>query len=167
MKAIKKPIANKVKNNNISPKSRRKIMSFDFYKDIKSYQEKPISVAAIEKLSEDLIEWAMNDMDALKIKPFLRARGIGSNDVKRWRKKFPKFDRAYAETLEAIGDRREIGAIKKLYDCAFIARSMVHYDKQWKESEEWRANLKNQEQENKPTTFIIQMPDFSKKVEEK
>ena len=154
MKRAKK----KAKTTQTTTRKKRpsKIMSHEFFRDITTFRQKPISVAAIQKLSTALLEWAMEEQKALKIKPFFRSKGIGTDDVKRWRKKHPNFDLAYMTALEAIGDRREIGGLERKYDSGIVVKSMPQYDEEWKKIEKWRSALRKDEAkaDNRGTVYI-------------
>lgn len=144
-----------------TPKKRpRKIESFGDYLEMTSLRMKPISDSLLERIALELVKWAMNDEKALKVTSFFRPRGINSNDIKRWRARNAKFDAAYDFSLGAIGDRREHGAITKKYDTSMILKSMPHYDPDWKALETWRSSLRKEEQEQKTTSFNINVPSF-------
>ena len=143
--------------------TKRKKIRFDHYLDLVSFREKPISDQSLEKLAKDLVAWAINDETATKIKPFFIFRGMGTTDVKRWKKRNKKFAAAYSLALSAIGNRREHGALTKKYDSNTVIKSMPLYDSDWKDLEEWRSNLRKSEQENKATTFTIKMDSFKDK----
>ena len=155
-----------IKKPNTPTKRRKSIQSREFFHDIYTYQQKPMSIPGLQKMGAGLIKWALEDPKALKIKPFFRNLGIATNDVSRWRKKYPAFDMAYRTALEAIGDRREIGAIEKKYDSSLICRTMVQYDSEWAQTEEWRAGLRTKEEDKGNHTFVINMPSFEEMKKE-
>ena len=97
---------------------------------------------AICKICEDLCEWAINDPEALKVTLFFNDRGITWDVVDDWRKKFPNFDSAYKIALQAIGDRREIGAVKRILDSNIVKYTLPLYDVKVREMEFERALLK-------------------------
>lgn len=160
-----------VKKKTLQPsmkkKSPRKIRIYDYYTDVLEMKEKPISIAKIEKLGENLFKWALEDEDAFKVRSFFTKQSIGGDDIKRWRGRSPKFDKAYKMALELIGDRREIGGLKRTFDSSIVVQSMPHYDPDWRELAQWRSNLRAQEKEQAATTFTVNMKSFSDEAEKK
>ena len=146
-------------------KKRSKIVPYDYHYDL-AMREKPISIAAIENLGEALIKWAVHDETARKLRPFFTKRGISSTDVERWSKRSKKFKRSYELAKCAIGDRREDGGLTKKYDPSIVLRSMAKYDKEWRELEQWRSDMKNSEKEREATIFNVGLPSFSTKKDE-
>jgi hypothetical protein len=82
-----------------------------------------------------------------------------------WVKRFPILKRAKDVALEAIGCRREIGALKNKYNANVMMKQQYLYDKDWWKSEVKRAELhaKNQQRHNPDVNYTIVMEDFSKK----
>lgn len=136
-------------------------MRYDHYLDNVSFRQTPISDRSLELLGKQLVNWALSDESALKIRPFFTQRGMGTNDVKRWRKRNKKFDAAYDLAFNVIGDRRECGALIRKLDSSMVIRTMALYDKDWKLLEIWRSEMKKKEQEEKATSFTIKMQSFS------
>lgn len=143
---------NRTKPTNTSNKdSKAPIKLFDEYLDMFSFRQKPVSEAYLEKLFGDLLQWALNDEDALVMSAFFSKRGIGSDDIRRWRNRFTFVDSAYKFALSVVGSRREHGALKKNLDAGMVRYTMPAYgDKEfsWTELEEWRAKMRAKESEN-------------------
>lgn len=138
---------------------------FDSYVDIFTLRTTPVSDTWIEKLALELVDWAINDPEAFKLTQFYRLKGIGSDDMKRWKERNSKLKRAHTIALEALGDKREIGALKKLYEPGTAARTMPRYDPEWRDLEEWRASLKNKDEDKnrEPQVIVIdRFPDSDK-----
>lgn len=129
-------------NNPTKKKYDKPNYRFDFYKDMRTWKETPVTDSWKHALAKDLYEWAKDDDNALKLSQFYLERGISSDDWKRWVLSNDNLKRATAAALQFIGNRREIGSIKRKYDNALIARSMPRYDSEWKEICEWWATLK-------------------------
>lgn len=153
----------KTAKNNTERRPKTKMIAFDYHCDL-AFREKPISIAAIEQLAEELFDWALNDDTARKLRPFFTARGISSKDVARWKKRCPKFKRACTLAQDAIGDRREDGGLTNKLNASIVLRGLALYDKEWKALEKWRSDLRKaeKEKEKEPTTFNINMSSFSK-----
>lgn len=129
---------------------------YDEYFDFCSFRFKPISEIFLEKLGEDLVKYATAEHDdkkkeALSIFKFFKQKGIGSDNIKRWRERSEMFNGAYLFALEAIGERRELGAITKDYDSATVRVSMPKYEHKelnWTDAEEWRSKMRAAQDES-------------------
>ena len=126
-----------------------------------------MSIAGIDKIGQELIKWAKNNKNATVYSEFFTDHGISGSTRERWRKRSKDFDAACAYALEKVGIRREKGAINRKLDGNLIMKSMPMYSKEWRALEEWRSGLKVQEQDQKVTTFNIQMPSFNKDEDDK
>lgn len=159
------------KTNNSNTTSRKGAKSAYRYSDeflnMHTLKMQPVSEAWLEKLAKKLANWAINDKSALTLKRFYIQQGICSRTVARWRKRSDIFNRSHEFAKEAIGDRREIGALTKKYSESVILKSMHHYDEEWRAIDRWHSDLKKNEQEQKTTTFNISMPNFSTDETEK
>jgi hypothetical protein len=130
---------------------------FSEYVNFKNADTAWITNEGIEKIGLELVEWAVNNEDALKIMPFFRERGISTTTVSNWRQKSKLFNEQYEEVKCIIGDRREIGMLKNKYNATGVIRSMPFYDREWKEGEEWRARLnKDDNQQNQIKMVVIE-----------
>lgn len=137
---------------------------YDEYYDYFTFKMKPVSDQWIDALAHDLLDWATTNDNAFKITQFYHLRGIGSDDIKRWRERNKNLDVAYVRALEMLGNRREIGAIKGKLKEGIVLSSMPMYDKKWKSLAEWRAALRNKADEEKPVRVIIEQIPSSDKV---
>jgi len=128
---------------------------FDQYRDLFTMKMKPVPESFIHRLAKDLIDWAMNNEDALVLRDFFFSKGIGDGVANAWARRHPVLKDAFTQAKFMIGSRREKGAIKKQYDVSMVKASMPRYDPDWKEDEIWRAELK-QKQEEKTQQSNIQ-----------
>lgn len=131
--------------------------------DIFTLKMKPISITFVEQLGQQFVKYALEDDNALKAMAFFRAKGYGTDDIRRWKERSIKFASAYELGKEIIGDRREIGGLKKKYDAGMITTSMPIYDREWKEQAEWKANLTKEKEQ--PTTKIVVIEKFGESHE--
>lgn len=131
---------------------------FDCF-DIFTLKQRPISLNYVEKMGMEFLKWAINDDDALKAMVFFRKHGHCSDDIASWKDRSPAFAKAYDEGKSAIGDRREMGGIKRKFDAGIVASSMAIYDKEWKSHAEWKANLTKEREQ--PATKIVVIEKFS------
>lgn len=142
-------------NKNSTPKIIDPI-SVTMGRDWYSWRERPVSEAYINQLCEELLEWAVTDKKALRVSTWIRERKISRQTVKHWRAAFPQFNAAYAEAMEAIGDRREIGAIEKTYDANSVFRSLHQFDSEWHESvNKYHSDLKKEEEASKKQDITV------------
>lgn len=129
---------------------------YDEYFDCFTFKMKPVSEQFINKLAHDLLQWAYNDENALKLTQFYHMKGIGSNDMKRWSKRNINLKIAHARALQMIGNRREIGALKGTLNPKIVAYTMPMYDKTWKQLVEWEASLKKDQVDEKAVRIILE-----------
>lgn len=138
---------------------------FDEYFDMFSFKTKPVSDTFIDHIAQELVTWVLSDDKAYKLSQFYVKKGIGSDDIKRWENRNKNLLRAHAFALEVLSIRREIGALERKLDPGMVRYTMPHYDKTWKELEEWRAKLKELQQfENEGTKFVVLQPTPSSDI---
>lgn len=152
----------KLKDNNIIEKNRKEYV-YDEYIDLTNLKTKPASREWLEGLALRLMDWAINNDDALKITQFSLNEKIYHNDLVRWKEKHDFIAKAYSVAMLAIGNRRENGGIKKKYDSGMVSYTMAHYDKDWKELAEWKSKL-NAKEEDKPQTKIVIIEKFTEET---
>lgn len=104
-------------------------------------RQKPICDAVLEKWAAELLDWAKNCDDALKISQWCTLKGLSTMDLYRFCQRNQVLASAHQRAKEILGDRREMGALKKKYDTTLTAFMMPHYDKDWKEMAEWKAKI--------------------------
>ena len=118
----------------------------------------PVSDEWLEIFAKELVDWTINDENALTMNGFYVKKGVPSRTVARWRKRSKLFNEAHEFAKMIIGCRRETGALTKKLDAGIVLRTMAMYDEEWKKLEEWRADLKIKEAEKKqPANFIVRM----------
>lgn len=122
----------------------------------------PTPIKTILRIGKELMEWAVNDPNALKVRQFFRSRGIDYDTIGRWRKRCSEFDRMYRFALDAIGDRREMAAFHKKASETIVMGTMVHYDPDYKEFIEWKQKMTQYDTDNKPQIIVLdKIPDSS------
>lgn len=114
------------------------------YFDHKAREKSWMTEAKIERMGVELLQWAETP-EATKLSKFFHARRITSKVVLDWCKKWPRFAEDYQLAKEIIGDRREDGALNKVFDAHFIRLSMPMYDEDWKNETTRVATLRDQE----------------------
>jgi hypothetical protein len=96
-------------------------------------REHPVTVDWIEKFAMRMLHWAMSNEDALTISEFYINEGVNRRDYNRWLKIYPNLELAHETALQAIGDRRIRGAIKRLYDAGTVKYCQPLFDPDFKE----------------------------------
>jgi hypothetical protein len=141
----------------------------DDYRDMKSFRMLPMSERGIERIATELIDWATNNEDALKMTQFYTKHGLNSHTIDRWCERVPFFREAIEHAKKIIGDRREIGALKKKYSESIVSASMAFYDPEWKALLEWRAKLARNEEDSSGVKFVVleKFPDSPLVAEKK
>jgi len=159
----------KASNSNKTTKKAAKLpyRHSDDYLNLHTMKLQPVSIEWLEILAKDLVEWAINDEKALKLTAFYTNRGICSDTLARWLRRSKILNTSHKFAKMVIGNRREVGALTKKFDATLVMRSMAVYDKEWKDLEEWRSDLKNKEEEQKAASFVVKMQSFSEKKDEK
>lgn len=156
----KKKNSSMKKNDNKKPSYK-----FDHYKSLHTWQDTPVTDNWKDQLAQDLFLWARDNEEAYKMSQFYLAKGINNRDFARWCETHEHLKMAKEAALVLIGNRREIGGLKKRLDATIVLTSMAKYDPEWKELAEWRAQLKS-ESENKSETKIIVMEQYNPPVKE-
>lgn len=169
---MNKKVAKKKTNIEYSNGTNTLTKVVDEYMDMFSFRKCPVSEAFLDHLATELVDWAKNDDKAIKVTQFLGLKGIHSKTFDRWRDRHPKMQDAYEYALMVIGDRRESGAIYKKFDASIVSFTMPHYDKDWVKQHEWRAKLKETEQQSNETRIVVlekypDSPMVPKKKEDK
>ena len=125
------------------------------YKDIFG-ETHPMSVDGIAKLAAELVQWANTDEEAWKVSQFYLSKNIGVRTWMEWVNKYPVLKDAQDDAKAAIGNRREIGALKNKLSTAIVNYTMPIYDVEWKLESERIAALKKKEEDTK-SNFVINL----------
>ncbi len=164
MKQIKpKTTEHNIDTRKVTNKVQKPTEPFFDYLDTFTFKMKPMSIEGIERIASDIVNWARNNDDALKIAQFWNDRGINHQDFYRWMKWSPALKSAHETTMSILGTRREIGAIQKKFDSGMISFTMPFYDEDWKKNVEWRSSMKAKEasEQNNETKIVVieKIPD--------
>jgi hypothetical protein len=146
-------IQNKNKNNTKTTTT-PKTVCLDEYKNFK-LGNTFITNTMMEQLGKDLVAWAENDPNALKLKSFYEREGIGEKKFNEWCTKFPDLAEYRAHAKMIIGNRREIGALRRELDGRGVYEMMPHYDQDWDDALARKESLKNRDGEGSGDTKII------------
>jgi len=158
----------KTKKNN-KPKKRSSSVIFEQTRHYHRLQPDIVTDKFLEIVSNNLLEWARNDKDALILSEFYVELGVSGQTIRAWKKRNPSFAKAVTLAKMAISVRRQKGMLRKELAERPVWRSLPLYSESWKDGEdykklhEWEASVKTEEEEKKATTYVINMPDFKKK----
>lgn len=140
---ISNPIMKSKKQAKSRPKDLTESPWLEDYLDCFTFKMKPITQGFIDRISQELIQWAQNDPDAIKLSQFYTKKRIPRHSFYGW-VKYPIFKDAKELTLEIIGARRELNTLKREYDASTNNQMMHIYDPEWKEHREYQ-DLKEKE----------------------
>lgn len=147
------------KNSNNSTKKKRSATTVtDFYLDLFTLKEKPVSNAFIEQLAAQLLDWAAHDKEALSIKRFVLSKGIHWNTFIRWSQTREPLKSIYEDAKLLVAARREEGMIKKLYDSKSIMHIQYQFDEDWGAADQRWSDLRKKEQgdaQRGPITVVM------------
>lgn len=133
------------------------------YLNHKAREQTWMTEEKIERFAAEMIQWAYESQDATKLSKFFHMKGIRNKIALEWCKKWPNFAEDYQLAKEIIGDRREDGALNKIFDAGLVARSMPMYDQDWKEETERVAKLRIEVQNAEPVktkTITVFIPEY-------
>lgn len=130
------------KTNPSTPTQSKTKDRWEEYRQVGSWKMVPYNDAALERLANEIYEWASKDEDALVLEEFYLKRGISCSTWIRFKERSPALKEAHNHALRLIGIRREKGAIKSKMDFRAIASTQPRYSKTARQVEEWRANLR-------------------------
>jgi hypothetical protein len=142
---------------------------FDEYFDLKHRKNCVISERGAELLATQMIAWC-EDEEAFTMNQFYRMKGIQEKTFHRLMAKFPALQDAHDFALAALGDKREIGALKHKYDTGLVGRSMAVYSNAWRWLEEWRGEMRvkaNEVESQQKITVVLDAFPSSELVPER
>ncbi len=157
------------KNGRVKPKyeALTKEVKYDGdYMNWKTQRRDPVTLQMIERLALEIVDWALNTKDALLLKEFLHAKGVGSNSWYEWYEKYPLLKEAHANALDILNSRREKLAYERKLDTSAVRWSMPLYSKEFKELEEWRSKLKSEQNINAGIK-IVELPALDPQISTK
>lgn len=123
----------------------KNLTPYEIYRNMQSWRQNPISEAGVQKFCEDMIAWSFQEK-SFCLTQFLRYWGVNEKYFYEWLHKYPEIQDAYWFIMSSLGDKREIGALTKVYDSGTAEKVMPAYSSIWATVEERRAKLKREEQ---------------------
>lgn len=143
-----------------------KVVMRDEYKNLNTFENDFITDKMMIKLGKELVDWAKANDDAIKIKQFLADKGISEKKWHDWYTKYDDLREAHDQAKMIIGNRREHGLVTRKYADGPTSFMMPHYDKDWRDEQEHKANLNKKDGEMGGATKIVVMENYGKQVED-
>ena len=148
MKKIIKDSTQREKKAKSGSRSAESYQYLDEYQDLLVMKSVPVSKTFLERLGTDWVQWArekseepLYDQRKILVLDFFSEKGIGWSTLKRWCDRYPFFNEQYTFGKNLLGGRRERAAFWKKSDPGIFLKSAAKFDDQWRELEEWRAQL--------------------------
>jgi hypothetical protein len=132
-----------------------------------SMEMKPCSALFLERLAADMVKWVDESEDNLILEQFFHSRHLNYRNLHRWLPKSEELREAHEFVLARLGTRREIKGLKREFDSAIVRTTMPHYNRAWRELEEWRSKLKEPTESGDKIVVIEKFPDVPSVPERK
>lgn len=133
-----------------------KVEVLEEYYNYDSMRLIPITQGSLERLMENGRKWAREEEDAIKLSQFTDLNGIPLRTWQRWREAHKVVDEGTRDILMILGNKRELGLLKRKFEPGSTIFMMPHYDEDWKDMCKWRASLKPKEEGGKGgETFVV------------
>lgn len=134
---------------------KRKMGWYEEYRCMNTGNLKLAGKLLVERLGTELLKWAKEDDDALRICSFFADKGISLATYQNWMKKDDEFREKYEHALRYIGRRREKYGMQKKhnYDSRFMHMTMHHFMDEFKS--DWLDKLNNKDDEQGGTKYVV------------
>lgn len=154
--AAKKP---KTIKHNTTTKDPAKIF-FPEYTDMLTMRQKPVSLAFLENLAAEMVNWVNSKSEKLVFTQFLAEKGMSYSIFRQWKERCPKLVVAHEYVLETLGAIRESGALKRKLDSAMVLKSMPVYSYDWAQLEKERDERKAKRDDKNIGNITVVMERF-------
>ena len=146
----------KVESSPLNPKEKKgqKIACIDEYYSYKSKKKEILTTTSLERICDELVEWATKEDDAIKINQFLALKGIPYGTWHNWIEKNEILRNAVAHAKMIIGNRREYGAMTRKFEAGNTMYVMSLYDPDWEKMLRLRAEIADKKEDNKGVIFV-------------
>jgi hypothetical protein len=135
--------------------NRQKVVLCDEWLNFNTYEKSVYTNLSIIRLGKEVIAWARNNPDAIKIGQFLEEKGIGRRSWNRWCENYPDLQEAYEHAKMIIGNRREFGALTRKYDSGYVSKTQITYCEDYKEALRETAAITNKELLNSGNRVVV------------
>jgi len=149
-----------IKRNTAKKTSKKKSYKyFGEYKDFFTHKMTPVSERFLDRLAEDILNWAITEKKAYTTDKFWYTKGISPRVAARWRERYKPLSDAYNDAQIMIGIRREEGSLTKVLDSNTFFRTAYFYSPAFVKTAEWQAELKQKHDEKTQQNNIQWMLD--------
>jgi hypothetical protein len=146
-----------------SPKMREEVKNLlppsdkECYLNLNTFGMMPVDMDYFKKLAIEWIAQARNT-EMLLMTEYPAQKGIPAQTFLDWINRCPELKEAQSLVRTIIAMRRERGGLKNEYNGKMVERMQHLYDRDWRDAEEWRANLavKSQINTQQPVTVILE-----------
>jgi hypothetical protein len=134
----------------------------NLYPDLFFFREEPTPYALIERLMQEWrTEWLPKPR-SLRIRQFFNEKGISSKYLYQWVEKYPEVKETYDFVLDALADKRDIGATLK--DGELNGEQVRHtfwrYEQGEKDFIAWKAGLTKKEEGAGQGNIMVVLEQF-------
>ena len=133
------------RQHSTAEKNKPKVALLEVYRNFLSKKDDILTTTTVERLANELVDWAYNNPYALRINDFLQTKGIERDVWDDWRHKYPDLAAANRMALMVLGNRRERGLMERKFEPGSTNFMMPHYDKDWREMIVWKSDLSKKE----------------------
>lgn len=140
-----------------------KVEVVDFYNDIFTTTQYPITKASLDRIGQNWVLDAQNTPETMNEMDYIIRCGIHPRTAERWMEKYDYFMDYYETVMTIIGLKRERRMVEA--NPSKLDFTLPQYLKIYKTESERRSNLKKQEQSDQKTHVTVIIPDMEKKHE--
>jgi len=163
-KKTTKPTTTREKRASLRAQNNEKAVWLGEYKDLITFKVQTITPAFIERYIDKMLHQARTNDDFITIEDLHYHFGVPNRTFYQWIQQYDFFAEAVEDATRMIGRRREGKGLDRKFDVGMVRSSMHHYSQRWKQGDEWRASLKDQDK-NADRNITIVIEDFPDKAE--
>lgn len=146
------------------------------YKDCFTFKIQPMTEAGIDRICKELVDWAKNNKDALRIQDFHISKGINDSTYCKWKHRHENLKIAHETAMNYLAARREVGALNRKYSESMVIKMQHMYDPKWEEVRQREKQDKidiaiavkkatMEMGESKPQVIVLSELEFKKREE--
>ena len=145
------------------PKHKTPYKMIEEYYSFLTFKREPLSDGGLDRMCDELIEWARSEDHCGRITEFRLKKGIGEEKWVEWLAKYPRLAASEKEARQILGIHRYKKAINRETSEGIFKFLQYRYDNEWKEADEHHQEQKRKLLEKtplEPTTVIVKMFDY-------
>lgn len=140
----------------------------DEYYSFITFKREPLSDRGLDRLCDELLDWAKNGEHCCRIMEFRILKGIGIEKWEEWLVKFPSLAQAEKEARQILGIQRYKKASNRETSEGIFKFLQYRYDDEWKKADEYHNEQKRkllEKTNTEPTTIIVKLIDHKDEEE--